>query len=107
MSAHEPVACSLAAGEMGQRRTELREVFGGRVTEVVRDASALRVELHDSPGLGERLERVIELERACCPFLDLAFGREAGRLVVRIAGPPEAAAVIDLFDELVSDSRRL
>lgn len=107
MSAREPVACSLAAGEMAERRAELRAVFGGSLIEVVRDGDALRVELLDSPGLGERLDHVIDLERACCPFLDPAVEREAGRLVVRIAGPPEAAAVIDLFDELVSDSRQL
>ena len=106
MSAGEPLACSLTGGEMADRQAELRAIFSGRVTDAVRHGSALRLELRDSPGLGERLARVVELERACCPFLDLAVERDAGRLLVRIEGPPEAAALIDAFDELVSEGRR-
>ena len=105
MSDREPLACSLAGAEMADRQAELRALFAGRVVEAVREGHALRLELRDSPGLGERLERVVQLERACCPFLDLAVERDAGRLVVHIDGPPEAAAIIDVFDELVSEGR--
>ena len=96
------VACSLSAGAMAERQAELRAIFAGRVIEGVREGSALRLELHDSPGLGERVERVVELERACCPFLDIHVERRAGRLVVRIDGPPEAGPVLDVFAELRS-----
>ena len=105
MSAGEPVACSLSGAEMADRQGELRAILGGRVTHAVRRGNAVRLELPDSPGLDERLARVVELERACCPFLDLAVERDAGRLVVRIEGPPEATAVIDAFEELVSEGR--
>ena len=103
MSAGETVACSLTGAEMADRQGELRAIFSGRVTRAVRRGNAIRLELPDSPGLEERLARVLELERACCPFLDLAVERDAGRLVVRVDGPPEATAVIDAFEELVSE----
>ena len=106
MSAGESLACSLTGGEMADRQSELRAIFAGRVTHAAREGSALRLELRDSPGLRERLGRFVELERACCPFLDLAVERDAGRLVVRIDGPPEAAALIDAFEELVWEGGR-
>ena len=100
MSDREPLACSLAGAEMADRQAELRALFGGRVEEAVREGHALRLQLRDSPGLAERLERAVEAERACCPFLDLAVERHAGRLVLHVDGPPEAAAMIDGFEEL-------
>ena len=106
MSAREPVACSLEGGEIEDREAELRAIFEGRVFDADREEDALRLALRDAPGLGERLARLVELERACCPFLDIAVEREPGRLLVRIGGPPEASGVIDGFHELVSrDSR--
>ncbi len=101
-----PLACSLTAGDMADRQAELRAIFDGRLIEAVREDGALRLALRDSPGLEERVAHVIELERACCPFLDLALDREDGRLIVQVAGPPEARAVIDVFEELVSAGRR-
>ena len=106
MSDHEPLACSLAGAEMADRQAELRALFGGAVNEAVREGHALRLVVPDSPGLAERLERVVELERDCCPFLDLAVERHAGRLVVHVDGPPQAAPMIDGFEELVSEGRR-
>ena len=90
---------------MEQREAELRDVFGEGLLEAVRDEHALRLELRDAPGLRERLERLIELERACCPFLELELEREHRRLVLRIDGPPEAGPVIDGFHELAADAR--
>jgi hypothetical protein len=100
MSAGEPIACSLSGGEMAERQVELRQIFSGRVAHRSREGNALRIELHDSPRTRERLARVVELERACCPFLDIDLGRHEERLVLRIDGPPDAAAVIDGFEEL-------
>ena len=98
----EPVACKLTGGQMAGRQAELRAIFSGRVVESVRDGRSLRLELRDSPGLSDRLMRVVELERACCPFLDLDVARDGERVVLRIDGPPEAGAVIDGFERLTS-----
>ncbi len=105
-ASERPLACSLAAGDMADRQAELRAIFDGRLIEAVREDSALRLELRDSPGLEERVAHVIELERACCPFLDLALDREDACLIVQVAGPPEARAVIDVFEELVAEGLR-
>ena len=100
MSASEPVACSLSGSDMAERQAELCALFADSVVEKKRDERGLRLLLRDSPGLAERVARVVELERECCPFLQIALEREAGHLDLRIEGPPEAAPVIDGFAQL-------
>ena len=102
MSASEPVACSLSGSDMEKRQAELRALFAESVVEKKRDQRGLRLLLRYSPGLAERVGRAVELERECCPFLQIALEREGGYLDLRIAGPPEAAAVIDGFAELAA-----
>jgi hypothetical protein len=98
----EPVACSLRPGQLQERGEVFRRVLHGRVSDLTREGSAaLRLELNEAPGLREDLERLVDLERACCPFLDFSLVSESGRLVLRIEGPPEAAGVIDDFAGLV------
>ncbi len=50
----------------------------------------VEVRLRDEPGVADELERVLVVERACCPFFDLHVGRDDGDLVLRIGAPPEA-----------------
>jgi hypothetical protein len=98
-----PVACSLKPGEMQNRGEEFRAVLRGQVIDMSRDGSAaLHLKLNEPPGLRERLERLVELERACCPFLDFSLVSENGTLVLHIQGPPEAAGVIDDFAGLAA-----
>lgn len=99
-----PLACSLGGRELAGRAAELRELLGGahRLSAVREAPGALRIELSEAPGLRERLARAIELERACCPFLEIAFEDADRRVVLRIAGPAEAAPVIDDFEALAS-----
>jgi hypothetical protein len=97
-----PVACSLSGSEAAARAGEFRADLDGRVLELDREGSGLRLKLRETPGLKERLERLVELERVCCPFLDLSLVCEAGHLILRIDGPPEAATVIDDFAALAS-----
>ncbi len=99
MTGERSVACSLSGGEMAERGAEWRSVLDGRLLAAERDGVALRLTLRDSPGLGERLARLVELEATCCPFLALRTGREEGRLILLFDGPPEARPVIDLFAE--------
>ena len=99
----EPLACSLRARELAEREAQLRDLIGGAALAAVREGpGALRIELRDAPGLRERLARAIELERACCPFLQIAIADTEQGLALRIAGPAEAAPVIDGFERLAS-----
>ena len=106
MTAGEPLACSLTGGELRRREADLRALLGdGAPLSARREGGGtLRVELRASAGLRERLERAAELERACCPFLDLTVEDAGERIVFRICGPPEATAVIDDFEALVTDA---
>ena len=98
----EPLACSLSGRQLAERGAELRELLGGSgLLAAVREApGALRIELRDAPDLRERLARAIELERACCPFLQIVIEDAERCVALRIAGPPDAAPVIDGFEEL-------
>ena len=106
----EPLACSLTSGELREREAELRALLGGdsllSAAREGRDGQVLTLGLRPSPGLRGRLERAARLERACCPFLELAIEDAPDRIVLRISGPPEASAVIDGFEDLTARARR-
>ena len=93
------LACSLGQEELAERRRELRDALAGQVSELRRDPAAVRFEPSYSRPLHERLARLVELERACCPFLELALEHEGGRLVLTITAPPGAGAALDVFAE--------
>ncbi len=99
-----PLACSLSGEAMADRLTELRALFRQSLLSADRDGAALSLELRDSPEAGERLARLVELERACCPFLAIEMGRRGGRLQLRLEAPAGAEAVLHGFAEVASES---
>jgi hypothetical protein len=83
--------CSLSADGLGERMEWIRREILPRTLETLRLEHGLAFELESAPGVAEKLDRLIALERACCP--GLAFERAAGarpgrlRLVVRGIDP--------------------
>ena len=93
------MACSLGAGDLEERvraweRLARAELVGGE------DRGAALV-LRFRPPARAELERLVELERDCCAFLDFAVEPEGADVVLRVSGPPEAAATLDGFRSML------
>jgi MerR family transcriptional regulator, copper efflux regulator len=89
-----PIACDLDTAAARSQLHEWQELLAdGAVTTERVSPSELLVHLE-----GSRVAVVVELaqrEKACCPFFDFSLGIDAAALVLRVAVPSEAAAVLD------------
>lgn len=94
MSSEVPIACSLSAGEMVERRAAWDALVRSDVVAVSDVPGGVRVELRPGMQVESRARELVALEEACCPFLSFAFssgdGADAGQ-VLTVKAP--AAAV--------------
>ena len=90
-----PIACNLNATAMSTRLGDFAELARYALLEHQPTRKGVRVRLRDSPENERRTRNLVATEAACCPFLDFDLHREAGALVLDIAGPPEARPFID------------
>ena len=85
-----PIACTLGASELPERLAEMRAL--GR--DALISAGEHELRFRASPGVRERLERLVAAEAACCSFMTLELVDENGEHLVRVAAPPEAEPVV-------------
>lgn len=95
-----PIACTLDQAAARSQMAQWRDFLAGSVTSVERVTPTELVF-----GLAETAEiaalvRLAQLEKACCAFFDFALLIEADRLVLRLAVPNEATAILDAFTAL-------
>jgi hypothetical protein len=91
--------CTLTAGELDDRLAWIRAEILPHVRHMERLEGGVAWELADAPGLAEKIDRLIELERACCS--SIVFARTAsatpGGLRLEIRGiDPDAEIVREL-----------
>jgi hypothetical protein len=94
----DPLAvCSLPANSLDERRQWIRdEILPHAVeTESLVKGRGVAIELRDAPGLADKLDRLIELERDCCSSIgfERTTGATSGRLRLEIRGVDPHAAV--------------
>ena len=87
------VVCTLSAEALGDRIGWIRREILPHAVETVRVDGGLAFELASAPGLAEKLDRLIGLERECCS--GLVFERlpsaSPGRLRLEVQGIDAAA----------------
>jgi hypothetical protein len=85
--ASAPIVCTLAAGEVQERRQQL-ERLRTHLTSVDRTEHGMRLHFPAGRELADELERFAHLEKQCCRFwgFDVHRGREATTL--RWDAPP-------------------
>jgi hypothetical protein len=89
-----PIACSLSAGELADRRLEFaaaaEHVVGREPTE-----RGVRLRFRNPPGFQEELADLIRREKECCPFYDFRISTVDGEVLLEVDAPPEARPIID------------
>jgi hypothetical protein len=89
-----PIACSLSAEDQSKRLLEMASLSNRILgVQMSGDRDAV-VEFHGDLETKIRLERMVDAERECCPFLELALSDHGSRLAVSISGPEGAEGVI-------------
>jgi hypothetical protein len=78
------IACSLNATDLARRREEMRAV------PLLGASARLRFPRDER----ERVERLVQAESRCCPFLAMDVGEEGGEIVLTVGAPQGAEAVL-------------
>ena len=89
-----PLACSLSSADAQTRQGEWRSLLASASVNRISVPGGMRVELRDIDGVRDALGRLVQLERECCPFLDIHVRREERMLLLVISGPPQAEEII-------------
>lgn len=89
--AHEPVACTLSAGELGDRRAE----WAGLAPAVVDRAwthGGFRIRFAREGSVGDVLRVLAAAEGKCCGWASWAVTDEGDHCLLDVTGPLEAMA---------------
>jgi hypothetical protein len=93
-----PVACALAAGELGARTSGLRRLADQSLRSREPIEGGERLRFTDRTQVERALREAVAAEASCCSFLTLTLRRAAGALELDVTGPPEARSIIaELF----------
>jgi hypothetical protein len=80
-----PIACSLSEADLGDREAEWRALLDASPVRRERIPSGVRMTVQ--PGGSEELHRLIDLERACCAWMQFEFeGPETVSITASAAG---------------------
>ncbi len=84
-----PIACTLTADELAERRGELLPGLLEQAEKIDDLPNGLRLHFVSRSGLLAQLARVIEQERMCCRFLRFQISAEpdGGSITLEVTGP--------------------
>jgi MerR family transcriptional regulator, copper efflux regulator len=100
-----PIACSLTAAGYRRRMADIQRVARAALVERQPIAGGARFSFADDDATRSELEALIAAESSCCPFLTMHLRATAGRLVLEITGPAEAAPILEeMFGVLPSSA---
>jgi hypothetical protein len=95
MTEDKPVACSLGANELEQRRAAIAEIGADGLISREVENGRHRLRFRSDAATRWRLEGIVVAESRCCAFLDISLTEEGGDLVLSIAVPEDGQAVAD------------
>jgi MerR family transcriptional regulator, copper efflux regulator len=91
-----PLACSLAPGDLAGRIDRIA-ALGRRSLEVAQrtDEGGAILTFKSDAGTRGELAEIVAAETRCCPFLELTVREGERAVVLEVAGPTDAAPVVD------------
>jgi hypothetical protein len=90
-----PIACSLSAADLSARRTQIAELGRDALVDARVDASRAELRFAAGAAVRERVQRLADAERECCPFLTLRVEDAPDAVRLTIDAPEEAALVLE------------
>jgi hypothetical protein len=90
-----PLVCSLTAAGREQRAALVARLADDALLGRERDGGSLVLHFRGTAEVEQRVRAWAALEAECCPFLTMSVGTSAAEVTLRIAGPPEADAIIE------------
>ena len=90
-----PIACSLDAAQLAERKERWRALEEHALISTERTENGARQRYRGGAAIEAELRDLVALEAECCPFLDLRVERVHAETFLEISGPPEAAQVVD------------
>lgn len=100
------VSCSLNDEEFRERRALARRTLLPKIASFERSGDILLYTCHQSSGLRQAILNFVNLEQQCCGFLTFEIIDDDDQPpTLRISGPPEASATIDIFAAAVEAGR--
>lgn len=98
------VACSLNDEEFRERRALARRTLIPKIANCERIQNAVVFNFSRSSGLRQNIEDFVTLEQGCCGFLTFEIIDDGSDqpATLRISGPPEASATLDIFANTVN-----
>ena len=97
-----PIACSLDAAGLVERRGEFAGLFGGLLVAQERLPRELRLTFAVGQDGGSAVRDLFRREQECCPFFSVEFWRDGELLVVAMGVPEGADGVLDGFAEMAA-----
>jgi hypothetical protein len=91
------LACRLDATSKGTRVARWQALADRALVESARVADGARQRYRGGAAIEEELRELVDLERECCPFLEVRFDRAGRELILKVSGPAEAAPIIEAF----------
>jgi hypothetical protein len=95
------LACRLDVVEQASLMAEYSHLASTAVIGVRRVATTLEVSLSRSAEAEALVERIVEAELACCPFMRIAVDRDGATLALRYSGPDAIGPVLDMIEARV------
>jgi hypothetical protein len=86
-----PLACQLTTAELRARVDEWAALAARALVDRVQMTGGVHLRFRRQPGVEAELRRLVELERACCPFLAFSVESATDELLLSVRGPAWAA----------------
>jgi hypothetical protein len=93
----EALACRLDVVEQASLMAEYAQLARSAVFDVRRAGPRLQISVSRSNEADAQVGRIVDAERACCPFMDVAVDQDAETLVVTYSGPDAIEPVLDMI----------
>ncbi|MEO0912227.1 MAG: hypothetical protein AAFY59_04455 [Pseudomonadota bacterium] len=92
------IACSLTQPELRQRKADIRENLTPHLRASAHADGVSRLAFARPAVSRAQLERLIELEQACCPFLSFEISERDNEFTLIVSGPEGSETFVrDLF----------
>ena len=92
-----PIACSLGAGDLTHRLDEIAALGRDALLDSDLDGTRATLRFAASPGIEQRLAKIVAAESECCAFLTMRVRDEGDALMLSITAPAGAEVMLGEF----------